>query len=120
MSQKEQIKAQITNIITKKYNFIHYNGITPQRFLTQSSDEAVEAANKLGFPVVLKVDSSEILHKTEAGVVRVNVKDDVEVSSVFNEIMESAKKVSNAKDINGVLVEEMVTGGIEVMAGLTI
>ena len=124
--QKESIKhvkslskSQLSEDESKKL-IENWGVITPQRFLTQSSDEAVEAANKLGFPVVLKVDSSEILHKTEAGVVRVNVKDDVEVSSVFNEIMESAKKVSNAKDINGVLVEEMVTGGIEVMAGLTV
>ena len=124
--QKESIKhvkslskSQLSEDESKKL-IENWGVITPQRFLTQSSDEAVEAANKLGFPVVLKVDSSEILHKTEAGVVRVNVKDDVEVSSVFNEIMESAKKVSNAKNINGVLVEEMVTGGIEVMAGLTV
>lgn len=124
--QKESIKhvkslskSQLSEDESKKL-IENWGVITPQRFLTQSSDEAVEAANKLGFPVVLKVDSSEILHKTEAGVVRVNVKDDVEVSSVFNEIIESAKKVSNAKDINGVLVEEMVTGGIEVMAGLTV
>ncbi|MQG17678.1 MAG: acetate--CoA ligase family protein [SAR202 cluster bacterium] len=124
--QKESIehvkslsKSQLSEDESKKL-IENWGVITPQRFLTQSSDEAVEAANELGFPVVLKVDSSEILHKTEAGVVRVNVKDDVEVRSVFNEIMESAKKVSNAKDINGVLVEEMVTGGIEVMAGLTV
>ena len=124
--QKESIKhvkslskSQLSEDESKKL-IENWGVITPQRFLTQSSDEAVEAANKLGFPVVLKVDSSEILHKTEAGMVRVNVKDDVEVRSVFNEIMESAKKVSNAKDINGVLVEEMVTGGIEVMAGLTV
>ena len=124
--QKESIKhvkslskSQLSEDESKKL-IENWGVITPQRFLTQSSDEAVEAANKLGFPVVLKVDSSEILHKTEAGVVRVNVKDDVEVSSVFNQIIDSAKKVSDAKNINGVLVEEMVTGGIEVMAGLTV
>ena len=124
--QKESIKhvkslskPQLSEDESKKL-IENWGVITPQRFLTQSSDEAVEAANKLGFPVVLKVDSSEILHKTEAGVVRVNVKDDVEVRSVFNQIIDSAKKVSDAKNINGVLVEEMVTGGIEVMAGLTV
>ena len=124
--QKESIKhvkslskSQLSEDESKKL-IENWGVITPQRFLTQSSDEAVEAANKLGFPVVLKVDSSEILHKTEAGVVRVNVKDDVEVRSVFNQIIDSAKKVSDAKNINGVLVEEMVTGGIEVMAGLTV
>ena len=116
---KSLSKSQLSEDESKKL-IENWGVITPQRFLTQSSDEAVEAANKLGFPVVLKVDSSEILHKTEAGVVRVNVKDDVEVRSVFNEIIDSAKKVSNAKNINGVLVEEMVTGGIEVMAGLTV
>lgn len=124
--QKESIKhvkslskSQLSEDESKKL-IENWGVITPQRFLTQSSDEAVEAANKLGFPVVLKVDSSEILHKTEAGVVRVNVKNDVEVRSVFNQIIDSAKKVSDAKNINGVLVEEMVTGGIEVMAGLTV
>lgn len=97
-----------------------WNINTPQSNLTQTKEEAITSANKIGFPVVLKIDSSSILHKTEAGVVRINVKNNEEVAIVFDEIMDAAKKICSHSDINGVLVEEMVVGGIEVMAGLNV
>ncbi|MFL2645623.1 MAG: acetate--CoA ligase family protein [Dehalococcoidia bacterium] len=97
-----------------------WGAITPKRILIQTTEEAVNAANDIGFPVVMKIDSSEILHKTEAGVVRVNVKSEDEVRTVFKDIMDSASDITDTLNINGVLIEEMITGGVEVMAGLTI
>ena len=97
-----------------------WGAITPKRILIQTTEEAVNAANYIGFPVVMKIDSSEILHKTEAGVVRVNVKSEDEVRTVFKDIMDSASDITDTLNINGVLIEEMITGGVEVMAGLTI
>ncbi len=94
--------------------------VTPERRLIQTVEEAIVAAKEIGFPVVMKVDSSDILHKTEAGVVRLNISNEAEVASVFEAIMNSARKVVDSSKVNGVLIEEMIVGGVEVMAGLTV
>ena len=94
--------------------------VTPERRLIQTVEEAIVAAKEIGFPVVMKVDSSDILHKTEAGVVRINISNEAEVASVFEAIMNSARKVVDSSKVNGVLIEEMIVGGVEVMAGLTV
>ncbi|MCH7606270.1 MAG: acetate--CoA ligase family protein [Chloroflexi bacterium] len=87
--------------------------------LVGSADEAVEAAQRIGFPVALKVDSPDLLHKTEAGVIRLNLADEAQVRSAFSEVMSSAK--SNAPDaaVNGVLVQEMVRDAVEVIVGVS-
>ena len=87
--------------------------------LVGSADEAVEAAQRIGFPVALKVDSPDLLHKTEAGVIRLNLAEEAQVRSAFSEVMSSAK--SNAPDaaVNGVLVQEMVRDAVEVIVGVS-
>src|SRR5205085_300131 len=64
--------------------------------LINSAEEAVAAAERLGFPVALKVDSPDILHKTEAGVVRLNLGDAAQVRTAYAEILASAKAYSKA------------------------
>ena len=84
-----------------------------------SAHAAAEAAQKIGYPVVLKVDSPDILHKTEAGVVRLGLRNAAEVRKAYTEIMTSAATHAPDATINGVLVQEMITGGIEVIVGLS-
>jgi acetate---CoA ligase (ADP-forming) len=84
-----------------------------------SAEEAVEAAERIGFPVVLKVDSPDILHKTEAGVVRLNLCDATQVRAGYAEIMASAKAFAPQARITGVSVQEMVTDGAEVIVGVS-
>jgi acetate---CoA ligase (ADP-forming) len=83
-----------------------------------TAEDAVTAAQRLGYPVVMKVDSPDIPHKTEAGGVRVNVREGAEVRSAFVEITASAAKHVPGAAIHGVLVQEMVTGGVEVIIGV--
>jgi acetyltransferase len=64
--------------------------------LANSAEAAVAAAEQLGFPVVLKVDSPDILHKTEAGVVRLNLRDAAQVRTAYAEILASAKTYLSA------------------------
>src|SRR6266700_6854904 len=66
-----------------------------------SAKAAVEAAEQLGFPVALKVDSPDILHKTEAGVVRLNLGDAAQVRTAYAEILASAKAYSSALPLDG-------------------
>jgi acyl-CoA synthetase (NDP forming) len=85
--------------------------------LVQSIDECVTAAEKLGFPVALKVESPDLPHKTEAGVIRLNLKSPAEVCTAFEAVMANAHKVSPPPRINGVLVQPMVPPGTEIMVG---
>ncbi len=83
-----------------------------------SAGGAVEAAQKLGYPVALKVDSADILHKTEAGVVRLGLRTADEVRQAYDEITASAKRYAPDAVTAGVSVQEMVTGGVEVIIGI--
>jgi acyl-CoA synthetase (NDP forming) len=66
-----------------------------------SAEAAVEAAEQLAFPVALKVDSPDILHKTEAGVVRLNLADAAQVRTAYAEILASAKAYLSALPLDG-------------------
>ena len=82
-------------------------------------DAAVKAAEKIGYPVVLKADSPDIPHKTEAGVVRLNLRSADEVRKAHAEILANAKQHAPNAKLNGVLVQEMVLGGVETIVGLS-
>ena len=84
-----------------------------------NADDAVKAAEKLGYPIVLKVDSPDIPHKTEAGVVRLNLNNADAVRTAYAAILANAKAHAPQAKINGVLVQEMVTGGVEVIIGVS-
>ena len=83
-----------------------------------SAAEAADAAQRIGYPVALKVNSPDILHKTEAGGIRLGLNDGAEVSAAFDEIMEGARRYAPQARVEGVLVQEMVSGGVEVIAGI--
>jgi acetate---CoA ligase (ADP-forming) len=85
--------------------------------LVNSADAAVEAASVLGFPVVMKVESPDLPHKTEAGVIRLNLRSDAEVRAAYDAVMANAAKVSPPPHIHGVLVQPMVAQGVELVVG---
>ncbi len=85
--------------------------------LTQTADEAVAAASALGYPVVMKVESPDLPHKTEAGVIRLNLRSEADVRTAYAAVMANAAKVSPPPRINGVLVQPMVTEGVELVIG---
>jgi acetyl coenzyme A synthetase (ADP forming)-like protein len=90
----------------------------PQEGLATSADAAAQLAEKLGFPVVLKIVSPDILHKTEAGGVLVGVKDTHSVRSGYDTIVANAKKYQATAKISGVQVQQMLpTGAQEVIVG---
>jgi acetyl-CoA synthetase len=85
--------------------------------LTHSAEEAVRAAEALGMPVVLKAESPDLPHKTEAGVIRLNLRTADEVHTAFVEIMAKAEAVVPRPHVHGVLVQPMVQQGIEMVVG---
>ena len=84
-----------------------------------SVDEAVDAATEIGYPVALKVDSPDILHKTEAGALSVGLADENAVRHAYAQVTSNVVRYAPAAEIKGVLVQEMVTGGTEVIVGVT-
>ncbi|WP_244788863.1 acetate--CoA ligase family protein [Cupriavidus pauculus] len=93
-------------------------GITvPGEGVAKSATGAVELATKMGFPVVLKIVSPDILHKTEAGGVLVGLKSAAEVEQGYRTIVDNAKRYNANAEIIGVQVQQMITGGQEVIIG---
>lgn len=91
----------------------------PEERVAASAEAAVEAARAVGYPVVLKILSPDIQHKTEIGGVRVGLADDAEVRRVFSEVMSAAEGHYPEADLQGVLVQEMVPeGAVEVIVGV--
>ena len=89
----------------------------PASKLAKSKKEAVDASKKIGYPVVLKIASPQIIHKSDAGGVKVNLQNAKDVENAFDTIIKNAKKYNKKADIKGVLVVEMVKGGKEMIIG---
>jgi len=85
---------------------------------TDSVERAVDFAREIGYPVALKIDSPDILHKTEAGLIRLNIRSEEELVRSFRDLLGIAKSKYPQARINGVLVQEMVSPGVEVMVGV--
>ena len=92
---------------------------TPGEGLASTADDAVRLAAELGGSVVLKIVSPDILHKTEAGGVKVGISGDDAVRAAFDEIVANAKAYDADADIDGVQVQQMLSGGQEVIIGAT-
>jgi succinyl-CoA synthetase beta subunit len=85
--------------------------------VVQTATQAMHAAASCGYPVVLKLESADIPHKTEAGVVRLGLGDSAAVASAFAGIMAAAGRLSPAPHIAGVLVQPMIEAGVEIVIG---
>ncbi|NPB09449.1 MAG: CoA-binding protein [Thermodesulfobacteria bacterium] len=89
----------------------------PKSLLARTTEEAVLAARVIGYPVVLKVVSPNILHKTDVGGVKVNIRTEEELKEAFLEITNNIRRREPRATIIGVLVQEMITNGREVILG---
>ena len=89
-----------------------------KEYVAKSAEEAVTFSEKMGYPVVMKIDSPDILHKTDAGGVAVNVSSAQDVAAKFNEIMEKGLIYNPQAKINGILIQEQVPAGVEAIIGL--
>jgi len=94
-----------------------YNISVTKFNLAKSEKEAAEQAEKIGFPIVLKIVSPDILHKSDAGGVLVNLKSAAEVETGYKKIIANVTKYKPDAKIVGVLVQEMAPQGTEVIVG---
>lgn len=103
--------------VESKAVFEAYGIKTAKTRLATSKKEAVELANKNGYPVVCKIVSPDILHKSDAGGVKVNMKSEEDVRNAWDEIMTNAKAYKADAKILGMVIQDMAPWGTEVIIG---
>jgi len=97
-------------------------GLTyPREILCSTVEEALTAAQEIGYPVVVKAISSGILHKTEAGVVRLNVSDAAELERAYHAVLDNATRYAPEGSVDGVLVQQMMSDAVaEIIVGVMV
>jgi 3-hydroxypropionyl-CoA synthetase (ADP-forming) len=106
------ITEELAKSILKNYKIK-----VPGYALVKSSEEAAKAAKKLGFPLVMKVVSPQILHKTDVGGVKVGIDNVNDVKKTFNDMYGRLSKKKGVQ-VKGILLEQMVPKGVELIVGL--
>ncbi|MGD0803990.1 MAG: acetate--CoA ligase family protein [Candidatus Bathyarchaeia archaeon] len=88
--------------------------------VVKTEDAAVEAANKIGYPIVLKIVSPQVLHKSDAGGVIVGINDEKGIREGYQRIISNIRKNVPTAVIDGILVQEMAPRGTEIIIGSTV
>ncbi len=109
-------RDSLTEIEAKEVFAAYGMPVTKTR-LARSEEEAVKLAAEIGYPVVMKIVSPDILHKSDAGGVKVNIKDEKSAREAFKTIMANAKSYKADANIHGIAVQEMAPWGTEVILG---
>jgi len=109
-------RMALTEIEAKRV-FAAYGLPVVETSLAKSVDQAVDLAKERGYPVVMKVVSPDIIHKSDAGGVKVNIKDEAGVRAAYKAILQSCKAYKADADIRGIAVQEMAPLGTEVIVG---
>lgn len=113
---REEGRDSLTEIEAKQV-FAAYGLPVTTTSLAKTEDEAVKIAKEIGFPVVMKIVSPDILHKSDAGGVKVNIKDVAAVREAYKTILTNSKAYKADANIHGVAVQEMAPWGTEVILG---
>ncbi|MBF0389690.1 MAG: acetate--CoA ligase family protein [Desulfamplus sp.] len=96
-----------------------YGFKTLEMEIATTSEQAVAIANRIGYPVAMKIVSPQILHKSDAGGVKVGIDNDADVTSTFERIMKSAIDYNPSAELKGVLIQKMSASGKEVILGVS-
>src|SRR3546814_41414 len=124
----KEIVKQIFDKVTKEgrkhlleeegYDVLNAYGFPrPKSYLCTNEEESVKRAEEIGYPVVMKIMSQDIIHKSDAGGVKVGLKNKQQVSPSFNEIIANAKNYKKDANIKGVLVQQMIDSARETILG---
>jgi 3-hydroxypropionyl-CoA synthetase (ADP-forming) len=126
MYDKSKVQGIFDNIISRRKDKViteesakeilsEYEIKVPRYALVTDVNESIKKANELGFPLVAKIVSPQILHKTDVGGLRVGLTSEEEVRQTFTDLY---TRLSNQYEVKGVLLEKMVPQGIELIVGL--
>jgi acyl-CoA synthetase (NDP forming) len=129
LSMKMKVVEQLINLSKRENRFVlteieskqillHLGIPIPEFYLATSADEAVNDSRNIGFPVVLKIVSPEIIHKTDANGVQLNLQNEEEVRYAYQEIIANAREYNPKARIVGVSIQKMIKTGTEVIIGM--
>ena len=90
----------------------------PKEDIAKDKEEAIKMAGKIGYPLVMKIESADIPHKSDAGGVKLNINSEEDVKKAYDEIMDSVTKYNSTAKINGILMQEMLPKGTELIIGV--
>lgn len=91
---------------------------TPKKFVAKSLEEATMLAEQVGYPVVLEVESPDIVHKTDVGAIKLNIKDGKELEYAYHEIIDSVREKVPSARIEGIVVRSFIKEGVQVAVGM--
>ena len=114
---KKEGRIDALSEVESKDLFEIYGINTAKTRLAKTKEEAVKLAKENGFPVVCKISSPDILHKSDAGGVKVNIKNPKEVEDAWDEIMSNAKSYNSDATILGMVVQDMAEWGTQIIVG---
>jgi len=95
-----------------------YHISLPEAKLADSIEKAIEAGNAMGYPLAMKVVSPDIIHKSDAGGIKLNLNSHEDIKTAFNQIVTNAEKVAEKKNIAGTLISPMAKKGQECIIGM--
>ena len=101
-----------------KAELVPYGVRVPAQALAADIQSLNTCLDQVGFPAAMKVESPDILHKTDAGAVRLNISTQEDAQAAFNEIIANCKKYAPDARVYGVMVQEMVPKGVEIILGV--
>ena len=112
--KRERLSESEVYEVLKTYGFLQ-----PKSLLARTSEDAVAAAKGIGYPVAMKIISPQIIHKSDVGGIRLNLNSKKEVADAFFNITNRVKDITPGAIIYGVMIQEMVLDGKEVIIGIT-
>ncbi|MCX5719754.1 MAG: acetate--CoA ligase family protein [Nitrospirae bacterium] len=112
--KRERLSESEVYEVLKTYGFLQ-----PKSLLARTSEDAVAAAKGIGYPVAMKIISPQIIHKSDVGGIRLNLNSKKEVADAFFNITNRVKDITPGATIYGVMIQEMVLDGKEVIIGIT-
>jgi acyl-CoA synthetase (NDP forming) len=113
------IPGSVLTEVASKALLARYGVKLPPEALAKGEDDAVAAAARIGGTVALKVQSPDVLHKTEAGAVALRVSGEAAVREAYRKVLDSTKAAHPNAHIEGVLVQAMAPRGLEIILGVT-
>ena len=115
---RTESRTLLTEVESKEFLKQAGISITDTRLAT-SREEAISISKQLGFPVVLKIASPDIVHKNDSGGVKLGLKTEKQVGKAYDEILKSISKTSPQASAQGVSVQKMARPGVEVIIGMS-
>lgn len=114
-----EMHAGVLDEVDSRYLLSCYGISTPAETLVQTEDQAVEAAESIGYPVVIKGVSKDLPHKTEAGVVRLNLKGEASLREAYRAVTRKMASAAPQIELRGILVQSMIEDAREMLIGVT-